>query len=85
MKRTIGPKGQVVIPKEFRDKLGLKEGSEVIVELRGDEVVIRPARPPVKSYADYYCATYSRKLREEVDLKRILEEERVDRARLLGL
>ncbi len=37
-RRTIGPKGQVVIPKEIRDKLGLREGVEVIVELRGDEI-----------------------------------------------
>ncbi|MEM2135255.1 MAG: AbrB/MazE/SpoVT family DNA-binding domain-containing protein [Candidatus Jordarchaeaceae archaeon] len=32
-RRVIGPKGQVVIPKEIRDVLGLREGSEVLVEL----------------------------------------------------
>ncbi|MHA1209221.1 MAG: AbrB/MazE/SpoVT family DNA-binding domain-containing protein [Candidatus Freyarchaeota archaeon] len=45
VKRIVGPKGQVVIPKDVRDALGLREGSEVVVELRGDEVVIKRAKP----------------------------------------
>jgi len=28
----VGPKGQIVIPKVFRDAYGIKEGGEVIVE-----------------------------------------------------
>ena len=32
----IGPKGQIVIPKYIRDKLGMKEFSEVLVDLRGN-------------------------------------------------
>ena len=32
----IGPKGQIVIPKDSRDKLGMKESSEVLVDLRGN-------------------------------------------------
>ncbi|MGI8631703.1 MAG: AbrB/MazE/SpoVT family DNA-binding domain-containing protein [Solirubrobacterales bacterium] len=34
----IGPKGQVVIPKRIRDRLGLKPGDRVRVELDGDAV-----------------------------------------------
>lgn len=34
-------KGQVVIPKAVRDGLNLKAGEELIVERRGQEVVIR--------------------------------------------
>ena len=84
-KRVVGPKGQVVIPKEIRDRLGLREGVEVVVELRGDEVVIRRAAPPTEDYVRYYTTTYSRKLRREVDLKKIMEEERVERTRLRRL
>jgi antitoxin PrlF len=44
MTRRIGPKGQVVIPKEMRDQLGLRPGDEVIFTLEGGSVRLRPAR-----------------------------------------
>lgn len=31
-KVKVSPKGQVVIPKPLRDKFGIKEGEEVLVE-----------------------------------------------------
>ena len=40
-KMKMGPKGQVVIPKMFRDDIGLKAGEEVIVERRENEVAIK--------------------------------------------
>ncbi len=40
-KMRMGSKGQVVIPKMFRDDLGLKTGEEVIVERRENEVAIK--------------------------------------------
>ena len=40
-KTTVGPKGQVVIPKEIRDKIGIKEYSEVIVNIIDDSVIIK--------------------------------------------
>jgi len=36
----VGPKGQVVIPKDFRDALKIGPGSEVIFRLEGDRVVL---------------------------------------------
>ena len=52
----------MVIPKEIRDETGLVEGSEVSVEARDGEVVIRRAAPPTGSYVDYFAATFARKL-----------------------
>lgn len=38
----VGPKGQIVIPKVFREAYGIKEGGgEVIVEPKEDGLVIR--------------------------------------------
>ena len=41
----MSSKGQVVIPKELRTKLGLKAGDYLLVELEGDEVKLRKIEP----------------------------------------
>jgi AbrB family looped-hinge helix DNA binding protein len=43
MTQRVGAKGQVVIPKDLRDELGLQPGSEVDFERAGDGVRILPA------------------------------------------
>ncbi len=50
MTRRVGPKGQVVIPKELRDELGIEPGDEVNFWLHGDHVAVRPAehRQPLR-------------------------------------
>ncbi|MFM8349689.1 MAG: AbrB/MazE/SpoVT family DNA-binding domain-containing protein [Actinomycetales bacterium] len=42
---TVGPKGQVVIPKEFRDQLGIRPGDRVDFFWETDRLVVRLARP----------------------------------------
>ena len=71
----IGPKGQIVIPKDIRDKLGMKEFSEVLVDLRGNEVVISKSASISISYTDYFTSTYAKKLTQKVDLRKVLDEE----------
>lgn len=46
MTYKVGPKGQVVVPKRIRDRLGIKPGDEVIVEEGDGEVRIRRVEPP---------------------------------------
>jgi AbrB family looped-hinge helix DNA binding protein len=41
---SITKKGQVTIPKEIRDALGLKEHDKMIFILRGSEIMMRPLR-----------------------------------------
>lgn len=77
--RIIGPKGQVVIPKEIRDQAGLAVGVEVTVELRCEEVVLRRPSPPTKSYLEYFSSTYADKVKGKVDIERVIEEEGLDR------
>jgi AbrB family looped-hinge helix DNA binding protein len=43
MTHRVGPKGQVVIPKDLRDELGIKPGDEVSFWRHGDHVAVRPA------------------------------------------
>jgi len=41
IKVKVGPKGQIVIPKVFRDAYGIKEGGEVIVIPTEDGLIIK--------------------------------------------
>ena len=43
MTYSVGPKGQVVIPKHLRDALHIQPGQEILFEQRGDELVLRKA------------------------------------------
>jgi len=79
----VGQKGQVVIPKEIRDKVGIREGSEVLVSARNDdEIVIRRSSPPTQSYVEYYVTTFSKKLKKRVDIKKLIEDETTERTHL---
>jgi AbrB family looped-hinge helix DNA binding protein len=44
MTGRVGQKGQVVIPKPIRDRLGIRPGDEVVFVPDGDGVRIEPAR-----------------------------------------
>ena len=49
MTHRVGAKGQVVIPKELRDELGIEPGDEVNFWRHDDHVAIRPAgRAPLR-------------------------------------
>ncbi|MEI7972082.1 MAG: AbrB/MazE/SpoVT family DNA-binding domain-containing protein [Actinomycetota bacterium] len=41
MAQKVGPKGQVVIPKKFRDELGIEPGDKVVVSLSENGVLIQ--------------------------------------------
>ncbi len=73
-RKNIGPKGQVVIPKQLRDAIGLKPGVEVVLELRGDEIVI--SKPKIEgSYTEYYISTQIPKLKKTINIKETIMEE----------
>lgn len=44
MTYKVGAKGQVVLPKELREELGIKPGDEVVFDRGDDEIVVRRAR-----------------------------------------
>ncbi len=46
LKLRMGPKGQVVIPKMLRERYGMREGGEVLVELREDGILLRAKPSP---------------------------------------
>ncbi len=50
MTHRVGAKGQVVIPKELRDELGIEPGDEINFWRHDDHVALRPAhaRAPLR-------------------------------------
>ncbi|HWH31559.1 MAG TPA: AbrB/MazE/SpoVT family DNA-binding domain-containing protein [Egibacteraceae bacterium] len=44
MTHRVGPKGQVVIPKELREELGIAPGDEVTFWREGAHVALAPVR-----------------------------------------
>jgi len=77
LKRTIGPKGQVVIPKDVRKHLGVEPGSEVIFEVRENEVVMKPTKAP-GDVVDEYVSIVTSKLKNRIQLEQIIEEEALE-------
>ena len=73
IKRSVGEKGQIVIPKDIREYLGLKPGSKVIFETRDKELVIRPLREPEK-FVEEFC-NVPKKLKKKIDIKKLLEKQ----------
>lgn len=41
----LSTKGQIVIPKELRERHGWAPGTELMIEDRGDAVILRAAKP----------------------------------------
>lgn len=52
MTYKVGAKGQVVLPKAMRDRLGIKPGDEVTFDERGEEIVVRRATPTAEVLDD---------------------------------
>jgi AbrB family looped-hinge helix DNA binding protein len=49
-KTTISPKGQIVIPKAVRERLNLKAGTQVSIDVQGEALVMKRLVP---SYPDW--------------------------------
>ena len=81
IKIKVGPEGQIVIPKVVREFLGIKAGDEIVMEIRGKELLIKSKVDPEK-FVDDFCSTTKRKLTEKVDLKKIVREEVEERLAL---
>lgn len=63
----VRKKGIIILPKKLREALGVDEGDEVIVEVVGEELVMRALKPRI---VDVDPEIAERLLREEYDLER---------------
>nr|MDO8086224.1 AbrB/MazE/SpoVT family DNA-binding domain-containing protein [Candidatus Sigynarchaeum springense] len=73
MHRKIGPRGQIVLPKDAREYLGLKVGDEICIEVEGNAIKISPA-----SARDDFLKKFletPKKLRERIDIQKVIDEQ----------
>ena len=63
----IHKKGIVILPKKIRELIGVDEGDDVIVEVVGEQIVMRPLRPRV---VDVDVRLVEALLREEYSLEK---------------
>mgnify|MGYP001619428923 CR=1 len=74
IRRQLGEKGQVVIPKDIRDMLRLREGEEVVFEVVNNEVKIKPEQDPEEFLEDFLNVPKPKKNLTLKDLREIEEE-----------
>ena len=68
---TISSKGQIAIPKAIRDRLNLKAGTEVVIDVQGEALVMKRL---VREFPDW--RTMEGMVPGEESLTKALEEER---------
>ena len=68
---TISSKGQIAIPKAIRDRLNLKAGTELAIDVQGESLVMKRV---VREFPDW--RTMEGMSKGEGSLTKALEEER---------
>ena len=67
----VSEKGQIVIPKEVRDKLGLKAGSKLIIIATSDLMIIQKAELVGERMRAWEIVNRARSLAEKLGLRKI--------------
>jgi len=65
---SVTSKGQVTIPKELRQRLGIRQGSRIEFSLVGDHVVMRVSSSPAVESASGFGMLKSRRAAVPADL-----------------
>ncbi|OLS14948.1 MAG: hypothetical protein RBG13Loki_1424 [Promethearchaeota archaeon CR_4] len=73
IKRKVGPKGQIVIPRDVREQLKIQPGSDIYIEILPTEIRIYPATN-AETYLETFCRT-TRKIDRDLKLKEIYDEQ----------
>ena len=71
--RTVGEKGQIVIPKDIREYFDLKRGSRLLFEVKNDEIIIKPQKD--EEFAEEFCSIVKEKLTKKIDIKRLYHDQ----------
>ncbi len=74
IERTVSEKGQIVIPKDVRDYLGLKPGTEITLDVSDGKLIIKPKLSPKEFIEEFTNVGKKLKKLDMRRIKTILEE-----------
>jgi len=77
IKRPLGEKGQVVIPKDIRKMLKLRSGENIVFEVKNEEVSIKKEQDP-EDILNQFFTTIKKKKNITLEEIRKIEEESYD-------
>ncbi len=73
--RRVGPKGQVVIPKEIRRIIGISPNSKVLISVEDKSIIIKPeSKEPVWQFMRGFAKERGKQLSIK-EIKKIEEQE----------
>ncbi len=75
IRREMGEKGQVVIPKDIRELLSLRARSKVIFEIENNEVKLKPEKTAEEIVEDFLNVPKLKKKLTTKQMKELLEEQ----------
>lgn len=58
VKVTVTRNTQITIPKEIREKLGIRIGDKVEIDIEDEKVVVRKIKPSLMEYRDFLPPGY---------------------------
>ena len=73
IKRKLGPKGQIVLPKDVRMLLGVKPGEEIILEIIDNKVSLYSPMKKEDYLSNFYIVP--KKLNKKIDIEKSIDEE----------
>lgn len=79
IKREIGEKGQIVIPKDIRDNLGLNIGVNITFEVEDDKVILKKEKDPNDFLKDFLNVPKIKRKLSIKDLKKAYEKQYEER------
>lgn len=78
--KTIQKRGQIVIPKAIREMLALKEGSEVMINVKGEEIIIKKKGKIEDFFNEMDKVVKEKSIKiEKIDLDALYEEQLEER------
>lgn len=82
--RKIGPKGQIVLPKDIREEFNLRTGSNVVFIINDHQIIIEPAKNP-EQIIEEFCTLPDNLKKTKInakEIKKLIEEQYEERLKI---